>query len=550
MTDNAFTWTSRTPWLPWIAVLALLTLAALLSRSAVPLDETRYLAVAWEMWQRGDFLVPFKNGEPYSHKPPLLFWLIHAGWALAGPNEWWPRLIPPLLALANTWMTWKLARRFWPTDADTARLAPLVLLSTLLWLVYAQALMFDMLITTCALLGLHALAGAAQSSNRRAPWWSLFGLAMGLGVLTKGPAILVHLLPAALLAPWWARVGPLQRWYGGLLLALALGVAIALAWAIPAGQHGGEAYRQAIFWGQTAHRMVDSFAHKLPFWWYLATLPLFFFPWLAWPGLVRRMPATIRAGLGDTGIRFVLVWLGAGLLIFSAISGKQPHYILPEAPALALLIAYVLARRTAIVRPLLPAVGLMGLGAALTWLCLTRTDSTSFWAALPIWSGAGFILAGLVLLPTRPQAETNRWLAGVMLAGVMWLLLVVFRPLAPAYDMHPIATALARLEARGHPIGHEGKYHGQYHFSGRLTQPLQELWADQEKQDWLDAHPNGVMVLYFPRDADLAPLEPLHLQPYRSGQAAVFTADGARKALEARATVKATASPVPAEGDQ
>ena len=66
-----------------------------------PVDETRYASVAWEMWLRGDFLVPFRNGEPYSHKPPLLFWLMHAGWALFGVNDWWPRLVAPLCALGR-----------------------------------------------------------------------------------------------------------------------------------------------------------------------------------------------------------------------------------------------------------------------------------------------------------------------------------------------------------------------------------------------------------------------------------------------------------------
>ena len=56
-------------------------------RPLLPVDETRYLAVAWEMWWRGDFLLPWLNGEPYSHKPPLLFWLIHALWALFGVSE-------------------------------------------------------------------------------------------------------------------------------------------------------------------------------------------------------------------------------------------------------------------------------------------------------------------------------------------------------------------------------------------------------------------------------------------------------------------------------
>ena len=68
----------------------LFAIACIWLRPLWPVDETRYASVAWEMWLRGDFLVPHINGEPYSHKPPLLFWLIQAGWALFGVNDWWP----------------------------------------------------------------------------------------------------------------------------------------------------------------------------------------------------------------------------------------------------------------------------------------------------------------------------------------------------------------------------------------------------------------------------------------------------------------------------
>ncbi len=61
----------------------LLAVAAPWLRPLWPVGETRYASVAWEMWQRGDFLVPHLNGELYSHKPPLLFWLMHAGWAVS-----------------------------------------------------------------------------------------------------------------------------------------------------------------------------------------------------------------------------------------------------------------------------------------------------------------------------------------------------------------------------------------------------------------------------------------------------------------------------------
>lgn len=528
MTDHGH----RPDWTAWLAWLVLLTCVAIFSRPAIPLDETRYLSVAWEMWLRGDFLVPFKNGEAYSHKPPLLFWLIHLGWWLAGVNAWWPRLIPPLLALAGTWMTWRLARRLWPASSDSARFASMVLLSSLLWLLYSQALFFDLLIAVCALLGLTALVEAALTGRRG--WWGLFGVSVGLGVLAKGPAILVHLLPAALSAPWWLRRTPHRpawaRWYGGLGLGLLLGVAVALAWAIPAGLHGGEAYRDAIFWGQTANRMVKSFAHQRPFWWYLATLPLFLFPWLIWPRLLGAIAQTLRADFQDVGVRLVSVWFISALLIFSAISGKQPHYLLPEYPAAALLIGHALARRPIIARPWPAGLVFIAMGLSITYLTLAPGAPNGIMqviARMPAWAGIGFLLAGLLALSRADDTRARvKRLSIASLLAMTWLLFALVRPLSPAYDMTPMARELARQQALGRSVAYVGKYHAQYQFAGRLNQPLLAL-PRQELADWLEGHPEGVAVVFIDGTVDPAPFHPLFSHAYRSSLSLLIDKRGA-----------------------
>ena len=86
-----------------LASVAALAALQLWLRPLLPVDETRYLAVAWEMWWRGDFLLPWLNGEPYSHKPPLLFWLIHALWALFGVSELAARLLLVFFRLLQLW---------------------------------------------------------------------------------------------------------------------------------------------------------------------------------------------------------------------------------------------------------------------------------------------------------------------------------------------------------------------------------------------------------------------------------------------------------------
>jgi 4-amino-4-deoxy-L-arabinose transferase-like glycosyltransferase len=262
--------------------LALLTVVAVASRPLTPIDETRYVSVAWEMWLRGDPWVPFKNGVPYSDKPPLLLWLYQAGWAVFGVNDWWPRLVSPISSLTCLGLTAMLAQRLRPELPEVSITAPWILASSLLWILFSTSAMFDVLLTVWVLLGVSGIWLASQGKTVRG--FALLGLAVGIGVLAKGPVILLHVLPLAVLAPWWSPGLNWKRWYGGIALAVLMGAAIALAWAIPAGFKGGEEFRHAIFWGQTANRMVDSFAHRRPFWWYLPLLPLLLYPWLVWPG--------------------------------------------------------------------------------------------------------------------------------------------------------------------------------------------------------------------------------------------------------------------------
>jgi 4-amino-4-deoxy-L-arabinose transferase-like glycosyltransferase len=111
-----------------IPLWLLLTLS-IFFRTPTPIDETRYLTVAWEMWLRQDFLVPYLNGATYSHKPPLLFWLINLSWGMFGVSEWAARIVGPLCALLNLYMTRMLAKQLWPDEPKVALLAPWVLIA-------------------------------------------------------------------------------------------------------------------------------------------------------------------------------------------------------------------------------------------------------------------------------------------------------------------------------------------------------------------------------------------------------------------------------------
>ena len=505
----------------WLFALWLvLVVISLFSRSYIPIDETRYVTVAWNMWLRGDYLVPWLNGVAYSHKPPLLFWLMNAGWAVFGVNDWWPRLVPSFFSLGSVFLTMRLARLLWPQEAQVAVLAPVLLLGSALWAVFTTATMFDMLIAFFALVGMLGILVAWQGNALKG--WSFVGLAIGGGLLAKGPAILLQILPVAVLAPWWARSvqSDWKRWYMGLFAAVLLGVLIALAWAIPAGIRGGEVYHHAIFWGQTADRMLNSFAHKRALWWYLPLLPVMLFPWLLWPPVWRGL-AQLRQGAGDDGVRFCLAWLVPVFLAFCLISGKQMHYLLPIFPAFALLSACGLCQASSSRFDQVP-VALVALAVGALLIFPPATDVR--WVAnIPAWTGIATLCAGIALLLLRVQSMVSR-ISAMTLFSALVVVMAVYMGLISsaglAYDVRPLGMRLKALQDAGVPLAHVGEYPGQYQFVGRLLAEPEVLEKNQVAP-WLEAHPDGRLIVYVD-DARLKLLKADYQQPYLNENVAII----------------------------
>lgn len=516
-----------------LVILAALTAVAFVARPLTPIDETRYISVAWEMWLRGDWLVPFKNGEPYSHKPPLLMWIYQIGWLVFGVSEWWARLVSPLFAVASGVLTLTLARRLWPEWPESDGLgerAVLILASCALWIFSATTAMFDVMLACFTLLGMHGMVSAAEGRAGRG--FALLGLAIGLGVLAKGPVILLHTLPVAVLAPWWSPGLAWKRWSLGVLAAVLLGATIALVWAIPAGIAGGEEYRHAIFWGQTANRMVQSFAHQRPFWWYLPLLPLLFFPWALWPALWRGLRELAQQGL-DRGSRLCLAWSLPVLLAFSLISGKQVHYLVPFVPALALLAARALVtgKEGSVALPSLLAAGL---GAAL--LLFAHGDlshARKLFPELPLPVPAWMLIVAALavwLWPRRPRTP-------VLMPALIGAFVVGFFQLSMRdsfhsdYDTRPLAAAVAAAQARGCVIANDGVYHDQFHFAGRLRQPFMAFEDEREMAKWLDRNPQACALIYVRHAASLHGYRVLFSHGYLGGAAALMEASEAAAVL-------------------
>jgi 4-amino-4-deoxy-L-arabinose transferase-like glycosyltransferase len=517
----------------WLLFWLAAALVAIFQHGPMPMYSTRTLSVAWEMWTRHSYLVPYFNGQPYSDKPPLLLWLIHLGWAVGGVGDVWPRLLEVALGAIELVLAVKLARRLFPERPLVSQITPWILGAFTYGFMFGLQVMYEVLLADCVLAALLCLAPMAQ---RDAPRFAWFALAVSLGLLAKGPVMLLHVAFPWLLGPlWqpWAKREP-RRWYVQGGLAIAAGCAVLLTWALLAAWSGGEVYRQKLLVHQTAGRVVDAFAHAQPFWWYVPLLPVLILPFTLWPRLWLAL-LTLRRPF-EPGLRFLFAWLGPVLIGFSAVSGKQAYYLLPEYAGFALLMAAALMRlhdrpsvggRWLGPWPMALLIGIAGV-ALLSLGSLVGHGIAKhplLIALVPYSVPFGVLFAALALaLALVRCAELQR----VAMAGLITTVAangLFTLTLWPAYDFAPVAAMLAKAEAKGQPVATIETNDGQYTFLGRLTRPITPLHADDKTlKAWADAHPDGLIITYPRRLTDADRAQALYTQPFRGIWMAIWPA--------------------------
>jgi len=529
----------------WVGGWLILVAVAMFSWPFVPIDETRYVTVAWEMWLHNSFLVPHLNGEPYSHKPPLLFWMMQAGWAVLGVNDYWPRMVPALFSLGAVFLTRAMARLLWPGQDRIVELVPFILLGAQFWALFTPAVMFDLILTFWAVLGLYGALLTTREGAKPLHGWLIVGFAIGMGVLTKGPVILLHILIPLLSAPWWLKGREIRwrRWYASMVGAVLLGAIIALGWAIPAALTGGDKFAEMIFWGQTAGRMSHSFAHARAWWWYVMLLPLILFPWFVWPDLWRAFGRLLKRNLAEIGVRFCLAWIIPVFVAFMLVSGKQAHYLLPLFPGFALLAARGLAEYEGIgKRPWPIAMGFITIAVVLALLPHLQTKLLwpEWLANLPLWNVVIIAAVGVVLLVAPQFRNGGRSVLPIYIASLTLSLVVssgIMRSAAHAYDLKPMAQELAKLQQENTTIAFVGKYPGLFNFTGRLHEPLKVLTSNGEADKWASDHPDGAIIKVFNDETKPKASDPFYLIPYRGKQMGIWHA---RDILEASKVAAST----------
>lgn len=301
-------------------------------------DEGRYSAVAVEMLDSGDWLVPHRHPEhEHLSKPPMTYWSLAASMQALGRNTWALRL-PAALAFALTIVcVFSMGRRIVP---ERPGWPPLLAAGTAMLFLAANVISTDALLCAFEALGMagYVLAwrGEDEKTARRGAW--ILGLGFGLAFLTKGPPGLVPLIAGI----WfWARnrrefrANPFTWATLGVWAPIALGWFAVIVWNHPERLHYFLGY-------ETYGRIFTREADRHPQWygWIVAYGPVALvgaLPWtliVAWDAWRRRgqpQPTTDGAAVNAErqASRFLLLWLLVSLAVFCISRSRLVLYVLP-----------------------------------------------------------------------------------------------------------------------------------------------------------------------------------------------------------------------------
>ncbi|HEX7831252.1 MAG TPA: hypothetical protein VF787_16465, partial [Thermoanaerobaculia bacterium] len=82
-----------------VAIVLLTVVLSPIQRELYVGDETKYSQVVREM-RAGSFFLPTLEGSPFTHKPPLHFWMMDLLTYVFGVYSLWPYVLPSLIAFA------------------------------------------------------------------------------------------------------------------------------------------------------------------------------------------------------------------------------------------------------------------------------------------------------------------------------------------------------------------------------------------------------------------------------------------------------------------
>ncbi len=440
-----------------LAVAAMALVALLFFRlGAHPLMETsdaRYAEISWEMVHTGDWLTPRMNFALHLDKPPLAYWLGAVGLKLLGHSEVAVRAPLAVAAALCLGLVFATGRRLFGLRA--ALLAVLILGTAPLFLFMGRLFTTDLYLCLFVVAAYACFLRGYAVEGPPLLWRLGFGIALGLGFLTKGPVVLLHTVaPICLFHFVWGERGRLAPFFSPLIIAAF--VAVVAPWFIAVGLAHPEVWDFYLHHELVARVSGNALNRRQPFYYFVPILLAGLAPWSLWlpwlAGGAAREVSWSRLPLPWVN-RLLACWLLLPFLVLSLVRSKLPAYILPLLPAAALwggaCVGPWLATRPRRVPRVVPILLLVVAVALAVAGVVAYRDHIDEWTVAPMapvavcfWLAIAAIVAIAVAVRGRRRHAT---LAAIFLFALCFDLLGIYHlpNTKPRYRFHRLAHELA-----------------------------------------------------------------------------------------------------------
>jgi len=505
-----------------LLLIAALTFFAGLGRGAITdSDEAFYAEAAREMVASGDWLTPYYNYETRFQKPILYYWLTAAAYLVFGATEMAARFWAAMAGLGLVLITAACGRRWY--DESTGLLAGAIVATSFGYFSIGRMALPDLPLTFCITLAIWAALVSTLEFHLRAPRYGgqaersprkfvlLAALGLGLGFLMKGPVGLI--IPLMVIIPLLAierrsiALTPID-----IILGFLVMLAVAMPWYLLMWWQHGNAYLQSFFVGDNFERFAtDRFNDPRPWWFYLPVVAGGLLPWtglaLVWLGPMTQFLRR-RRDVGTIDLRLIL-WAALPLVFYTLSVGKQPRYVLPVLPPLALLLAAAIVERTqewrgyegvrSMPRRALPVV----VGSLLSGAFLVALGVLLFRArpllinVQPIYTGIAsaviVVLGALVII----AAVSRNWRAApavLAIAAAITLPAIQYGGLSSGGDdtVQQMARLVTQHRTAGEEVGTYGVFVRNLVFYARVK--TTDLIEDEQARNFLSQPNRALMV--------------------------------------------------------
>gem|GEM_PF-6907320 len=295
-------------------------------------NEPRYAHTARNMLEAKDWITPVYKGRLRADKPILTYWLIMVSAKLLNRgrvNEFTARLPFALLGVLGVIVIFLFGTSL--GGARAGFISGLALLFTLEYITTARRCLPDMALCFFIILTLFLFHKGYTHREKKGLFYLLAYIPAGLGFLTKGPVAIV--IPGGVALLYLAARRDLREIKDlRILPGLVLFLAIVLPWFLAVTPK----FSKKFFLLHNLKHGLKGLDHQKPWYFYFEATPIPFAP------AIFFLPAGVWLWKQDeekilSPLLLPLIWAFFPFALFSLAAAKRVIYLLPMAPALALV---------------------------------------------------------------------------------------------------------------------------------------------------------------------------------------------------------------------